>query len=280
MTLVDYSSDDDSAAEEASKSAPVLNVGGTRGSSASLPPLPASFHDLYASTVRTSTRDDPALHHGRSRQIPHVVGNWPSHIYIEFSALRSDDHQVGAELHSFLTSDLGTPLPLHISLSRPFVLTTEQKDVFLSRVPGALRLRSFSRFAVRPSALSWHRSPDSNRAFLVLRVQESCDGGNLGLTRLLERCNEVVREFGQPELYSDGGRVMDRFHLSVAWSFVDVTGSLQSRTDVAYENFRDQVAAMEIPIESVKVKIGNIITSLSLADYGQKRSEVGSLFST
>lgn len=83
MTLVDYSSDDDSAAEEASKSAPVLNVGGTRGSSASLPPLPASFHDLYASTVRTSTRDDPALHHGRSRQIPHVVGNWPSHIYIE-----------------------------------------------------------------------------------------------------------------------------------------------------------------------------------------------------
>lgn len=179
-----------------------------------------------------------------------------------------------------MTSDLGTPLPLHISLSRPFVLTTEQKDVFLSRVPGALRLRSFSRFAVRPSALSWHRSPDSNRAFLVLRVQESCDGGNLGLTRLLERCNEVVREFGQPELYSDAGRVMDRFHLSVAWSFVDVTGSLQSRTDVAYENFRDQVAAMEIPIESVKVKIGNIITSLSLADYGQKRSEVGSLFST
>ncbi|TLD29218.1 hypothetical protein PspLS_03614 [Pyricularia sp. CBS 133598] len=291
MTLVDYSSDDDSATEEAPKSAPILKVG-TEDSSASLPPLPASFHDLYASTVRTSTRDDPALHHGRSRQIPHVVGNWPSHIYIEWfpsqaqcnvlsslvSALRSDDHQAGAELHSFLTSDLGTPLPLHISLSRPFVLTTEQKDTFLSRVPGALRLRSFSRFAVCPSALSWHRSPDSNRAFLVLRVQEGCDGGNRGLTRLLERCNELVGEFGQPELYSDGGRAMDRFHVSIAWSFVEVTGSLQSRTNAMYENFRDQVAAMEIPIESVKVKIGNVITSLSLAEYRQKRSETGSLF--
>ncbi|TLD06106.1 uncharacterized protein PgNI_08628 [Pyricularia grisea] len=294
MTLVDYSSDDDSATEEASKSAPILRDG-TGASSASLPPLPASFHDLYASTVRTSTRDDPTLHHGRSRQIPHVVGNWPSHIYIEWfpsqaqcdvlsalvSALRSDGHQAGAELHSFLTSDLGTPLPLHISLSRPFVLTTEQKDNFLSRVPGALRLRSFSRFAVCPSALSWHRSPDSNRAFLVLRVQEEGrDGGNQGLVRLLERCNEVVREFGQPELYSDGGRAMDRFHISVAWSFTDVTGSLQSRTDAVYESFRDQVAAMEIPIESVKVKIGNVITSLSLAEYGQKRAQTGSLFGT
>lgn len=181
------------------------------------------------------------------------------------STLRSDV-EVGAELYSFLTSDLGTPLPLHISLSRPLVLATDQKDEFLSRVTSTLRQQSSSRFTVGPSALSWHRSPDSNRAFLVLRVQQGRDGTNQGLTRLLEKCNRLVKQFGQPELYSDGGKSMDRFHVSLAWSFASVTGSLQSRTAAVYNDFLTKVAAMDIPVDSVKVKIGNVVTSLPMAD--------------
>ena len=89
MALVDYSDseveDDDENNDKAQGCTDSRAIKKRRLSNApsSLPPLPQSFRDLYSSTVRTSTQDDPSLHGGRKRVTPHVPGNWPTHVYLE-----------------------------------------------------------------------------------------------------------------------------------------------------------------------------------------------------
>lgn len=88
MALVQYS-DTESDTEESEEKPPRPAKKSRHNSSSvddrvsSLPPLPTAFRDLYASSTRVSVRDDPSLHGGRKRVIPHVEGNWPTHIYLE-----------------------------------------------------------------------------------------------------------------------------------------------------------------------------------------------------
>lgn len=84
MALVDYDSSEDEEPVD-SQTEPITSTKRKRenDSSSDLPPLPSKFHDLYASTTRLSTTDDPSLHGGRKRVTPHVEGNWPTHLYLE-----------------------------------------------------------------------------------------------------------------------------------------------------------------------------------------------------
>lgn len=334
MGLVDYTSSDSEHEEQSPtprkkrRTSSCKQPSNNNNVTANLPPLPTTFHNLYATTVRTTPHDDPSLHQNRRRAIPHKAGNWPSHIYIEWhpppehhSALTKLIDSLTAELtphltatedvSSLLDSDLGAPLPLHISLSRPFVLRTEEKDGFLA---DCLREIRGADFALRVDGLRWFRSPDSGRSFLVLRVlssrgeKDAKRGRNPELASLLETCNELVAEVGQPRLYSkvvergstdgggqeaksdgeEGGRsrntsrrlVDDAFHVSIAWSFAEPTAKIQECTAAVFARSdfqRDVVQGITIPAAEVKVKIGNVVTTIALEDKGRK-GKVGGLF--
>lgn len=87
MSLVQYpdsdSDSEDKAILSAQKPKAPLKRKRSEPSSDDLPPLPAAFHDLYSTAARVSTSDNPSLHGGRQRAVPHVEGNWPTHVYLE-----------------------------------------------------------------------------------------------------------------------------------------------------------------------------------------------------
>ena len=82
MALVDYpESDSDSSTKSRCSSGKQLERPAAQAEP--LPPLPSVLHSMYATPARTSTTDDPSMHAGRQRATPHIVGNFPSHLYTE-----------------------------------------------------------------------------------------------------------------------------------------------------------------------------------------------------
>ncbi|CAG8958941.1 hypothetical protein HYFRA_00012938 [Hymenoscyphus fraxineus] len=310
MALVDYSSSEEDTESNQDPPRPVKRAR-LADKADDLPPLPSKFHDLYASTARVSTKDDPSLHNGRKRATPHVEGNWPTHIYIEWypspteytslknliSALQEKlPFENEAVIHSFLTSDLGAPLPLHISLSRPIGFLTEEKDGFVTSLERFISTSGIRPFEIRFCGLDWVANFEKTRWFLVLRIHQPAENG---LNKLLHTSNTVVQNHGQPPLYAKAmvsspsidkgsspkgtGKLSGRgrrrpekiewkdmqdlssaFHISIAWTLESPSQELKKVTGALVENHFKEMSSMEVDISEIKVKVGNVVTSLGL----------------
>ncbi|PYH81703.1 hypothetical protein BO82DRAFT_354440 [Aspergillus uvarum CBS 121591] len=262
-----------------------------------LPPLPAAFHDLYASSTRVSVRDDPSLHGGRKRVIPHIEGNWPTHLYLEWYASRAElsllsdvilqiQQRSSTKLQSLLHSDLGAQLPLHISLSRPVVLRTEQRQSFMEVFQSAVKQSRVAPFNTTADSLDCVSNYEKTRWFYVLRVRTPEEDQ---LNRLLRQSNRALARFDQPRLYekavpssSAGNRTATAvkssraktkpetetetdysgcFHISVAWSLTaPSTAEKEQLANIDLRALHD----LKIGFDCVKVKIGNQISSILL----------------
>ncbi|KGO41524.1 Uncharacterized protein family UPF0406 [Penicillium expansum] len=291
MPLVQYS-DSESDSESRSSLRPAKKPRHNINPGPSLPPLPASFHNLYASSTRVSVQDIPSLHGGRTRVIPHVEGNWPTHLYLEWYPGKDElsplenfithsgnvPDEKAPVVHSLLHSDLGAQLPLHISLSRPVILRTEQRASFTEALQKAIHESHVMSFDVQPDTLYWSSNYEKTRWFLVLGMKRP---GHDGLNRLLKLSNETLARFGQPPLYAtsstqgqqtsaslrkgsssmSGEDFSGCFHISLAWSLSEP--SVKERERVAGIDLQ-ALRGIQVGFDSVKAKIGNIVGSIPL----------------
>jgi len=182
--------------------------------------------------------------------------------------------QPNSKIVSLVTSPLGVPLPLHISLSAPLSLATDQRAPFIASLGNAVsRVQPFT---VSLSSLKWFPNEQRTRWFLVLGVDKP-DGDELNA--LLKACNTTVKLYGLRGLYikARGEQEEDYtsfFHFSIAWSLTSPSsfdGLLIEDKDVpGLKN----VTETRVKLDTVKVKIGDTVTSLGLAPQHRESKNV------
>lgn len=195
------------------------------------------------------------------------------------------------EVHGFLVGELGVPMPLHISLSSSLSLNTEQRYDFLESLRSSIERTDVHVFDVLPHGLEWMPNSTQNRWFLVLQLDRPPEDE---LKRLLKASNETACSFGQPGLYTsnqpdsdlahtsglnetdserlkisdtsestskEGDMTNAPFHVSIAWSLLKPPSELLDQLPPKPQSI---LSNLRIPVDVVKVKIGNTISTVSL----------------
>jgi len=189
------------------------------------------------------------------------------------------------EIHSFLTSDLGAALPLHISLSRPIGFATERKDAFVDSLVRAVKSSGIRPFDISFVGLDWVSNFEKTRWFLVLRLKRPDSDG---LNKLLHVSNQVVQEYGQLPLYANAptpskiskNKISTRkspkspwvdmddasgaFHISIAWTLSSPSQELLELTESTTENYMENISQLQVKVEEIKSKVGNFVTNIPL----------------
>lgn len=179
-------------------------------------------------------------------------------------------------LHSFLQSDLGVQLPLHISLSVPLVLRTEQRADFQDALETGVRETGLRAFRVHATDLSWEPNFEKTRWFLVLRLGRP-EGDRLN--KLLAITNRVVRDLGLPLLYEGRRDVEDHtssFHISIAWQ-LEEPGSRQRDALSVVDGEDEAIRNLSILCDCLKVKIGNTVHDIPLPERRQSVQGLGGM---
>lgn len=192
-----------------------------------------------------------------------------------------------------MQSELGVPLPLHISLSRTLQLHGTQRDAFVEALNTETKRASLRPLDATFTSLKWVSNHEANRFFLVLGIARP---EHDGLNKLLKASNRVAGAFGLPQLYAntqsqtrhatkskkgrrkltrddelafmeDEGDFSDAFHISIAWTLDPFSNSIGSSIDLSTDdNELRKLRSLSVHFSAVKAKIGNAVHTLDFIE--------------
>lgn len=179
-----------------------------------------------------------------------------------------------------LQSELGAPLPLHVSLSRTLQIKTDDRETFLETLHVSLRRAAVQAFRFDFCGLKWVPNSERTRWFLVLGIKKPAKDE---LNRLLSACNEAAQKSGHPELYAGGkgdGPMeanlpttdaqakpdkttrSENFHVSIAWNLTEP--DLEWISLVRSIDPEKYIHSPQGSFEVVKARVGNVVHNFDL----------------
>lgn len=179
-----------------------------------------------------------------------------------------------------LQSELGAPLPLHVSLSRTLQIKTDDRESFLGSLNTSLRRAAVQAFHFDFRGLKWVPNYERNRWFLVLGIKKPAHDE---LNRLLSACNEAAQKSGHPALYSGGkgdgpmesnsptayspnehdkSDRSDMFHVSIAWNLAEPDPEwIDLVRDMGVDK---HIHSPQAAFDVVKARVGNVVHNFDL----------------
>ncbi|XP_030036101.1 U6 snRNA phosphodiesterase isoform X3 [Manduca sexta] len=205
-----------------------------------IPVVPSDTHE-----------DNPKLHGGRKRSFPHVRGNWPSYVYVNYPQndilinLINKLKSIASSQGSFwvICEDL------HISLSKTVILLYHWISSFNTSIQKSLS--TIESFELGFSGVKVLCNEDSTRTFIVLEVD--CFSQKQ-LHLITKEIDKVLSEFNLPLFYDKPS-----FHMSVLW----VNGNKKKEIVKFIDKFNDLLVSelnkdlKTVLVDKISCKIGN-----------------------
>lgn len=241
-----------------------------------LPPLPSSFYDLYTSKPASGSSHPETDKNGKVRVLPHVQGQWPTHVYLEWKPdihwrrLQKLNLAIAAQIdalgearggdssyHSLATSEIGVRLPLHVSLSDTLMPTTASKQQLVDNITTALAgWQGPVAIDLGLAKLRVVVNQQNTRAFVVLSLTSE------PIVQLVEAVNGAARRLGLPVLTPQP-------HVSIAWFLPGHVPAFEKLIR-GCEAVEQQLAAVQnggkVTVDCVKIKCGRDVHSVYCAD--------------
>lgn len=260
--LVDYSSSDD---DDIQSVAPNINR----------VKLPMPFLDK--ADKKEANSEDPEAHQMRVRSIPHIEGNWASHVFIDckllnwmfmlsfyksvnflFYILVPLSENIKAKIGELTTDDLHLIESTHVSLSKTFIVRYHWIQNFHATLQEQFNGTS-SQFQLQLSPeIVYFSNDDNTRHFACILLDERC---RPIVTSIIQKVDKCLKEFNLPTYYENPSE-----HVSVLWKLSSFTSEEKSQiSSIITELFSSNKDDFKMLIEKISLKIGNKLMEIALS---------------
>ncbi|CAG8436543.1 6211_t:CDS:2 [Ambispora gerdemannii] len=234
-----------------------------------LPPLPSEFLELFT-VERKKEIDDTNKHEGRIRTVPHVEGNWATHVFVEMKIDRGFDdiiQKIKNKAQNVISQE-GRDFKIYSCIERDEDKRKIEEENLESKSPGENEIDILDSSSNYPSYTLYEAAAtdDADTRSLHISLSRPIFLKYHQIKSFWEKIRNAIEHFVNDEKtrsflaleVGKGYNEIPRFHASILWwSPGDTATALCDSIIAAAAAYGDKIREEIFIIDSIRCKIGN-----------------------